>query len=175
MLRALLWKEWRQLRLLRWGGAGMILILPPLLLAAAGAAERGWLPFGGATTASSTTVIQDVLPLVLLGLCLVGALCFSALGLVLASRARTIEGVSGLMNFAMVPMWLGSGVFFSYERFPEWIHPVLEVIPLTALNNALRGISLEGAGVTSVVPEVGLLVAWAFVCFGVAIRIFRWQ
>ena len=71
-------------------------------------------------------------------MCTVGALSFSAVGLLVASRARTIEGVSGLLNLVMIPMWLGSGVFFSYERFPAALHPVLRSLPLTALNDALR-------------------------------------
>ena len=57
--------------------------------------------------------------------CTVGALAFSAVGLLVASRAKTIEGVSGLLNLVMVPMWLGSGVFFSYERFPDALQPLL--------------------------------------------------
>ena len=104
----------------------------------------------------------------------VGALAFSAIGLLTASRARTIEGASGLVNLVIVPMWLGSGVFFSYERFPEQLHPLLRALPLTALNDALRVGMIDGAGIAEVLPEMGVLAAWSVVSFALALRIFRW-
>jgi ABC-type multidrug transport system permease subunit len=104
----------------------------------------------------------------------VGALAFSAIGLLTASRAKTIEGVSGLINLVIVPMWLGSGVFFSYERFPEQLHPLLRALPLTALNDALRVGMIDGAGLVEVLPELGVLTAWSVVSFALALRIFRW-
>jgi ABC-type multidrug transport system permease subunit len=104
----------------------------------------------------------------------VGALAFSAIGLLVASRTRTIEGVSGLINLVTVPMWLGSGVFFSYERFPEQVHPLLRALPLTALNDALRTGMIDGAGVLQVLPELGVLALWTIVPFALALRIFRW-
>jgi ABC-type multidrug transport system permease subunit len=107
-------------------------------------------------------------------MCTLGALAFSAIGLLVASRAKTIEGVSGLLNLVMIPMWLGSGVFFSYERFPEQLHPVLQALPLTALNDALRGGMIDGAGLVAVMPEIGVLVVWSVVSFALALKIFRW-
>jgi ABC-type multidrug transport system permease subunit len=104
----------------------------------------------------------------------VGALAFSAIGLLVASRTRTIEGVSGLINLVIVPMWLGSGVFFSYERFPEQIHLLLRALPLTALNDALRVGMIDGAGVLQVLPELGVLAVWTVVPFALALKIFRW-
>jgi ABC-type multidrug transport system permease subunit len=103
-----------------------------------------------------------------------GAVAFSAVGLLVASRARTIEGVSGLLNLVMVPMWLGSGVFFSYERFPESVHPLLRALPLTALNDALRAGMIDGASFLQVVPELAVIAAWTVVPFFLALRIFRW-
>ena len=107
-------------------------------------------------------------------MCLVGAIAFAAVGLLTASRAKTIEGISGLLNLVMIPMWLGSGVFFSYERFPEAIHPILRALPLTALNDALRAAMIDGAGIVEVLPELAVLAAWTLVPFAVALRIFRW-
>jgi len=107
-------------------------------------------------------------------LSLVGAIAFSSLGLLVSSRTKTIEGISGLVNLLIVPMWLGSGVFFSYERFPEAIHPVLRALPLTALNDALRAGMIDGAGLLDMVPELAILVAWTIVPFALALRIFRW-
>jgi ABC-type multidrug transport system permease subunit len=104
-----------------------------------------------------------------------GAMAFVGLGILIAARPRTIEGVSGLMNFAMFPMWIGSGVFFSTERFPDAVQPLVQALPLTALNDALRAVMLEGSGLTAIGPELLLLAAWGLVSFLVALRLFRWQ
>ena len=106
---------------------------------------------------------------------ILGALAFAGLGLVVGSRTRTIEGVSGLMNLVMVPMWIGSGIFFAYSHFPDPMQPFLKALPLTALNDALRAVMLDGASITSVTGLLGILAAWTLVTFGVALKLFRWQ
>jgi len=113
--------------------------------------------------------------LALAGVSVLGAMAFSGLGLLTAARPRTIEGVSGLMNLVMVPMWIFSGIFFSTDRFPAAAQPLVQALPLTALNDALRGVMLDGASVAALLPELGLLVAWGAVSFVVALKIFRWQ
>jgi ABC-type multidrug transport system permease subunit len=105
---------------------------------------------------------------------LAGAVAFSALGLLCASRVKTIEGVSGLLNFVMVPMWIFSGVFFSWSHFPDAIHPFVQVLPLTALNDGLRAVLLEGAGLTAMVGHLANLGLWTVASFVVALKIFRW-
>jgi ABC-2 type transport system permease protein len=106
---------------------------------------------------------------------IVGALAFGGLGLLLASRARTFEAISGLVNLLTVPMWLLSGVFFSSTNFPDVIQPFVQALPLTALNDAFRAVILEGAGVTAVGGELLLLSAWGVGSFAVALRLFRWR
>lgn len=107
--------------------------------------------------------------------CALGAATFAALGMVIAARPRTLEGASGLMNFVMMPMWLFSGVFFSYERFPDAIQPVLRVLPLTALNDALRGVMLESRPLLELAPELGVLGIWLALCCLLVLRFFRWD
>ena len=109
------------------------------------------------------------------GVCVFGTLAFGALGLLLASRVRTIEAVSGLMNLAMLPMWVLSGVFFSSQRFPDVVQPFITALPLTALNDALRATMLQGATVTEIAPQIGVLGAWLLVCFPIALKLFRWR
>jgi len=111
----------------------------------------------------------------LVALCLTGALAFGAIGLLLSSRARTIEAVSGLMNFVMLPMWVLSGVFFSSQRFPDVVQPVIKALPLTALIDGLRATMLQGAGVLDVAPQFGVLAGWLGACFVVALKLFRWR
>ncbi len=107
--------------------------------------------------------------------CLVAALTFSAIGLLVSSRARTVEAVSGLANFVMLPMWIFSGVFFSAANFPQAIQPFIQALPLTATVDALRDVMLRGASLPSVAGELALLIAWLVVPFAVALRIFRWR
>lgn len=111
----------------------------------------------------------------LAAVCLIGALAFGGLGLLLASRARTVEAVSGLMNLAMVPMWILSGVFFSSENFPAVMQPFIQALPLTALNQALRAVMIDGAGWAGLGSQAAILAAWGLGCFAIAVRIFRWQ
>jgi ABC-type multidrug transport system permease subunit len=107
-------------------------------------------------------------------LSLLGAFTFAGLGLLVACRARKVETVSGLMNLVMMPMFVASGVFFSSDRFPDAVQPVIKALPLTALNDALRAVILEGADLPSQAGRIAVLAAWGLVSFGLALRWFRW-
>lgn len=126
----------------------------------------GWIVFGVRVNGSIWTLAL---------LCLVGGFSFSGVGILVASRARTIEAVSGMMNVVMMPMWLCSGVFFSYERFPEAAKPFIRVLPLTALNDALRAVMNDAMPLHTVAMPMAILAIWGIVCFALALRIFRWQ
>jgi len=103
-----------------------------------------------------------------------GALAFGGVGLLTASRAQKIESVSGLMNLVMMPMWIFSGVFFSYERFPVVIQPLIKALPLTALNDSLRASILEGTPLWQQWPRLLILGLWGGVSFMLALKWFRW-
>jgi ABC-2 type transport system permease protein len=125
----------------------------------------GWIAFGVAVNGS------------LIGLtflCLLSAMTFSGIGLLIASRVTTIEA-SGLANLVMLPMWLVSGSFFSAERFPESVQPLIRALPLTAVNEALRALMTEGASLWSLGPQILVIVSWGVLSYVVALRIFRWQ
>ncbi len=113
--------------------------------------------------------------LLVTGICILGSLAFGAIGLLLSSRARTIEAASGLMNLTMLPRWILSGVFFSSQRFPDAVQPIIAALPLTALNDALRATMLQGAALTQIAPQLGVLAAWLLVCFPLALKLFRWR
>ena len=108
-------------------------------------------------------------------LCILAALAFSCLGLLVSSRARTMEAVSGLMNLVMLPMWILSGIFFSATRFPAVIQPIVRALPLTAAIDALRGNMLQGIGLQHMLAPISVLLAWLAVPFAVSVRIFRWR
>jgi len=103
-----------------------------------------------------------------------GSLTFGGVGLLTASRAQKIESVSGLINLVMMPMWIFSGVFFSYERFPAMIQPAIKALPLTALNDALRASILEGTPILHQWPRLLVMIVWGGVSFVLALRWFRW-
>ena len=126
----------------------------------------GWLCFSvGVAGSIGTLILVSAL----------GALAFGGIGLLVASRAENNQTASGLINLVMMPMFIGSGVFFSTQRFPEVVQPFLKALPLTALNDALRGVMIDGAGVRALAAPIGLLAGIAVVSFAVALRIFRWR
>jgi ABC-type multidrug transport system permease subunit len=117
-------------------------------------------------------VAGSIFSVVVLGA--VGAIAFGGVGLLTACRAQKIESVSGLINLVMMPMWIFSGVFFSYERFPAIAQPFIKALPLTALNDALRATITEGASLASQSGRLLVLVIWGGVSFILALRWFRW-
>ena len=104
-----------------------------------------------------------------------GAAAFAAIGLLIGARLSSTEVAGGWMNFVQLPMWLLSGSFFSYERFPEWLQLPIRLLPLTAANDALRRIYNEAGSLSSIGFELGVLLAWSVIGFAVALRVFRWQ
>jgi ABC-2 type transport system permease protein len=126
----------------------------------------GYLAFG--------MVVQgSVFSILMVGL--FGSMSFSGLGLLVASRAEKIETVTGLMNMVMLPMYVLSGVFFSADRFPRLFQPFIHILPLTALNDTLRSVILEGASLASQAYRLAVLAAWGLVSFLLAQRWFRWS
>ncbi|HEX2202666.1 MAG TPA: ABC transporter permease [Longimicrobium sp.] len=137
----------------------LLLEVPPVVLFA-------WLAFEVEVRGSLLAVA---------GLTVLGAMTFAGVGLLAASRAKTIEGVSGILNVIMLPMFVVSGVFFSASRYPDAVQPLVQALPLTALIDALRAVYNEGLPFAAWAGEVGILAAWALLSFAVALRIFRWQ
>ena len=113
--------------------------------------------------------------LAFLVLVVAGGACFAGVGLLVGSRARTIETAAGLMNAVMLPMYVLSGVFFSATRFPDWMQPFIQLLPLTVVNDGLRAIMNDGAGFESLGYPLLVVCLWSVVCFALALRIFRWR
>src|SRR5262245_3695142 len=138
--------------LLAMMGSRLIFMLPELaLLLLAGA-----LLFGVVVKGSLLAVVAVSVR---------GAISFAGLGLVVACRAQKIETVSGLMNVVMLPMWLLSGIFFSSDRFPAALQPLIKALPLTMLNDALRAVILEGATLPSQWMQLVGLTLWGALSF----------
>lgn len=139
--------------------AFLVLEVPLLVIAA-------WAIFG-VQIAGSVAALALVI--------LLGAACFSGFGLLAGARPRTTEGVGGIINLIMMPMLILSGVFFSTTRFPDAIQPIIQILPLTALNDALRGIYNDGLSIFSLAPELVIVIFWMILTFVLALRWFRWQ
>jgi len=105
---------------------------------------------------------------------LAGALTFAGISALVASRAQTSETASGLMNLVTLPMTVLSGVFFSASHFPVWLQPALRALPLTAVIDGLRAISIDGAGLAALVLPGLVLAVWGVGSFALAVRLFRW-
>lgn len=140
----------------------LIFMIPEILILLVFA----WLVFGVTVHGSYLTLALFIL---------LGAFQFAGIGLLVASRAKTLESVSGLMNLVMMPMWIASGIFFSTERFPEILQPIIKCLPLTPLIGAIRSVMLEGTGIGSLAPELAIIVGWTVVPFLLALRFFRWS
>ncbi len=131
------------------------------------------LVLGFAALAFDLEVRSGVLPVALVSL--LGALSFAGISLLISARTDSVEVANGLMNAVTMPMWLLSGTFFSYAKFPEPLQPLIQALPLTALNDALRALVNEGAPLASQAAPLAVLAAWGVVTFVIALRTFRWQ
>jgi ABC-2 type transport system permease protein len=141
-------------------GSRMVFLVPEILMLL----FLGWLVFGVPIGSPGAVAVIS----------LVSALCFSGMGLLLASRARKIETISGLMNLVMLPMWIFSGIFFSSERFPDAAQPIIKALPLTATIDSLRSVMLEGGTLSSQAGRLGILAAWGVMSFVLSLKWFRW-
>lgn len=139
----------------------LFLVLELTLLVAFGALVFGTFVRGSYATLALVAVL--------------GAASFAGISLLIGARVENTESANGWMNLVQLPMWVLSGAFFSYERFPEWLHGPIRALPLTALVDALRATYNDGASLPSLWPQIAVLCAWGLVGFAIALRAFRWQ
>jgi len=113
--------------------------------------------------------------LLLLGLVLLGALTFISIGYFAVSRARTVEGAMPIIQIIQFPMLFLSGIFFPVEIMPDFMRPIIAIIPLTYLGDAFRQIMVDATPVYPLMLDIGVLAAWFIVCMILAIKLFRWE
>ncbi|MCH2108432.1 MAG: ABC transporter permease [Polyangiaceae bacterium] len=123
--------------------------------------------------AFGTKVQGSYLTLALVALASTAA--FSGISLLIGARLENTETANGWMNLVQMPMWVFGGAFFSYERFPEWSHWLIELLPLAAVTNSLRLVFSGDATFALLLGPMTVLLAWAILGFGFAKRYFRWQ
>jgi ABC-2 type transport system permease protein len=105
----------------------------------------------------------------------VGAGCFVSLGFAIAAVSKNQEVAQALMNVVQTPMMFLSGIFFPMNNAPTWIQPVVRVLPLTYLANALRAVIIDDASLWAVRWDLTILLAVTGVFVVVAWRFFRWE
>ena len=105
----------------------------------------------------------------------IGGFTFGGIGLLLASRVKTSQAIGGLMNLIMLPMWIVGGVFFSSERFPEQIQPILKSLPFVALVDSIRSIMMDGASISTLGVPLLVIGLWGVACTVIALKVFRWR
>jgi ABC-2 type transport system permease protein len=114
-------------------------------------------------------------PLLLIGFVVLGALAFVAMGYMIAGLAKTQDAVNGISSLLNFPMMFLSGIFFPIEVMPEWLRPVVSIIPLTYLGDALRQIIVGAPPAYPLLLDAGVLVGCMVVCGLMALRFFRWE
>lgn len=112
--------------------------------------------------------------LALVVLFLAGTLAFAGIAILTASRTDNTYVGNGILNAVVMPMMILSGIFFSYQGFPDWAISVIRLFPLTIFADTARAIFIEGAGWQQVVLPVTVLGGLGAVCMGIGLKIFKW-
>jgi ABC-type multidrug transport system permease subunit len=104
-----------------------------------------------------------------------GNVAFSGIAIFVSSHTSNTEVGNGLINAVVMPMMVLSGIFFSYQNFPDWSIAVIQKLPLTMLTDGIRGIFNEGAGLREVLIPVLVLSSTGIIFFGAGLKIFKWH
>jgi len=105
---------------------------------------------------------------------LLGVLCMLSIGYSLASFARTVTSFNAVQQLVAFPMLFLGRSYFPIDPSPA-MAPIVQAVPLTHLNDALRQVVNHGGGVGDLWTSWLILVAWAAGGFIVSMRLFRWQ
>ena len=111
----------------------------------------------------------------MLVLSFIALLVFMGFGFIVSGLATSDSTIPPFANLITLPQFLLAGTFFPIDRFPGWLQVIANVLPLTHLNNAMRGVAFEGAHLWDVRNEIGILLLWGVVAYAIAIKVFRWE
>ena len=104
-----------------------------------------------------------------------GNVAWSGIGILCSSRGRSMHTANGIVNAVTLPLTMLSGIFFSYQNFPEWSQAIIQWLPLTVLADATRAIFIEGAGLSVILLPCGILIATGLITASVGLKIYRWH
>jgi ABC-2 type transport system permease protein len=108
-------------------------------------------------------------------LALMGLIVFMGFGFVVSGIAKSESTIPPISNIITLPQFLLSGTFFSIDAFPAWLQPISRALPLTYLNDAMRKVAFEGAGLWDVKHQILILVIWGIGIYAVAVKVFKWE
>ena len=122
------------------------------------------------------TLIHGVVTVLnMLLLALMGLIVFMGFGFVVSGLAKSESTIPPISNIITLPQFLLSGTFFSIDAFPNWLQPISRALPLTYLNDAMRKVAFEGAGLWDVKQQILILVIWGIGIYAVAVKVFKWE
>lgn len=122
-----------------------------------------------------TLVNGAVTVLNMLLLSVIGLIVFMGFGFVVSGLAKSESTIPPISNIITLPQFLLSGTFFSIDAFPSWLQPISRALPLTYLNDAMRKVAFEGAGLWDVKQQILILIVWGVVIYATAVKVFKWE
>lgn len=108
-------------------------------------------------------------------LSIIGIIVFMGFGFVVSGIAKTESTIPPIANIITLPQFLLSGTFFSISNFPTWLQPISRALPLTYLNDAMRKVAFEGAGLFDVSHQLLILFIWGVGIYALAVKLFKWE
>lgn len=105
----------------------------------------------------------------------IGVIVFMGFGFIISGIAKNETSVPPIANIVTLPQFLLSGTFFSINAFPSWLQPISKALPLTYLNDAMRKVAFEGAGLTDVSHQLLILAIWGIIVYAIAVKTFKWE
>ncbi len=122
------------------------------------------------------TLIHGVVTvLTMLLLSVLGLIVFMGFGFIVSGIAKSESTIPPISNIITLPQFLLSGTFFSINAFPTWLQPISRALPLTYLNDAMRKVAFEGAGLWDVKQQILIIVIWGIGVYAVAVKVFKWE
>lgn len=122
-----------------------------------------------------TLINGSITVLNMLLLSTLGVIIFMGFGFVVSGLAKSESTIPPISNIITLPQFLLSGTFFSIDAFPDWLQPISRALPLTYLNDALRKVAFEGAGLWDVKQQIMIMLIWGIVIYAIAVKTFKWE
>lgn len=122
------------------------------------------------------TLIHGIVTVLnMLVLSIIGLIVFMGFGFVVSGIAKSESTIPPISNIITLPQFLLSGTFFSIDNFPTWLQPISRALPLTYLNDAMRQVAFEGAGLWDVKLQILIMVIWGLGIYALAVKVFKWE
>ena len=92
----------------------------------------------------------------------------------MASFVKKSEAASSILLLVSFPMMFLGGSYFDVSGAPSFLQPLIHIMPLYYLNEALRQVIYNGAGWSAIQTGMLVMLAWIVASMLVVWRNFRW-